>query len=267
VPVVPGGHPSPARGPPAMLDMCVKSPVSVAGRECGDCSLCCKLLNIDSSVSLDIAKPAGQWCKYCKPGKGGCSIYESRPEICKSWLCGWRIFPDMPDRWNPRNCKMVLNLSVNEQTTKCATIAVDKDARNKWREEPYWSDIKLFAKNFYATARVALQIRIAGEDNVSWMIDFSGTLPPLELPKTHFFTTICDLPIMKIHQDLIGDWIEASEYIMQPYKDLATRVQDFPANERSNFIGSVLNTVMGIVLHRIDEKGFKINPNREIVRK
>jgi hypothetical protein len=47
------------------------------GRECGDCSMCCKLLEI---ADADIAKPRNQWCKHCKPGSG-CTIYDTRPQL------------------------------------------------------------------------------------------------------------------------------------------------------------------------------------------
>ena len=37
----------------------------VPGRECGSCSLCCKVYNVP-----EIEKPAGKWCRHCTPGKG-----------------------------------------------------------------------------------------------------------------------------------------------------------------------------------------------------
>src|SRR5258708_27094970 len=37
----------------------------IPGRECGSCTLCCKVYNIP-----EIGKAAGKWCKHCTPGKG-----------------------------------------------------------------------------------------------------------------------------------------------------------------------------------------------------
>jgi hypothetical protein len=53
---------------------------------CGDCSLCCKLM-----ILLDpgFEKPENQWCKHCKPGHGGCMVYDDRPHQCREYQCGW----------------------------------------------------------------------------------------------------------------------------------------------------------------------------------
>ena len=44
----------------------------MANRDCGSCSLCCKILGI---AALD--KPVGQWCPNCVQGQG-CAIYADR---------------------------------------------------------------------------------------------------------------------------------------------------------------------------------------------
>ena len=59
-------------------------------RPCGSCSLCCKLMSVgdgpDAEKNAWFVKPGGVWCPYCKPGKGGCSIYEQRPVECRTFL-------------------------------------------------------------------------------------------------------------------------------------------------------------------------------------
>jgi hypothetical protein len=52
-------------------------------RVCGDCTLCCKLLNIE-----EINKPANKWCPDCKIGEG-CGVYETRPTPCRTFKCAW----------------------------------------------------------------------------------------------------------------------------------------------------------------------------------
>lgn len=52
-------------------------------RECGTCSLCCKVLPVNT-----IDKPAHQWCRHAKPGHG-CMIYADRPVACRVWHCLW----------------------------------------------------------------------------------------------------------------------------------------------------------------------------------
>jgi hypothetical protein len=73
----------------------------IDGRECGKCSMCCKVVSVD-----EIGKPPGVWCKECAPGKGGCKIYESRPEPCRHFLCAWLFTEDLGPEWYPANSKM-----------------------------------------------------------------------------------------------------------------------------------------------------------------
>ena len=51
-------------------------------RDCGDCSLCCKLHRTDF-------KEEYQWCKSCDVGNG-CKIYNTRPQVCKDFKCLWK---------------------------------------------------------------------------------------------------------------------------------------------------------------------------------
>ncbi|MBW8708791.1 MAG: YkgJ family cysteine cluster protein [Alphaproteobacteria bacterium] len=34
-------------------------------------------------------------------GAKGCGIYDTRPGVCRQFLCGWRLFDDMGDDWRP----------------------------------------------------------------------------------------------------------------------------------------------------------------------
>src|SRR5271156_1629072 len=58
----------------------------VPGRECGNCTECCKVMTIDSA---ELRKPPGVYCPHCLPGTG-CGIYERRPSLCRTWHCQWR---------------------------------------------------------------------------------------------------------------------------------------------------------------------------------
>jgi hypothetical protein len=69
---------------------------AIPARACGDCVACCKVLNIDEP---DMVKPADQMCMHCT-GKG-CGIYESRPQVCRSWDCVWRRIASMPLETRP----------------------------------------------------------------------------------------------------------------------------------------------------------------------
>lgn len=69
----------------------------VAGRDCGDCTVCCKVLPADA---LDFKKQSGTPCTHCEEGRG-CRIYLARPSVCRDFVCGWRCLPRLDDSWRP----------------------------------------------------------------------------------------------------------------------------------------------------------------------
>ena len=102
-------------------------------RECGECTLCCKLMGIDS---LD--KPAGVWCAHCRPARG-CGIYEGRPQECRNFICGYLLMPEVDERWKPSVCKFVISAQDNGMKLK---VAVDPSRPDAWRKEPFYSYFK-----------------------------------------------------------------------------------------------------------------------------
>jgi len=56
----------------------------IPGKACGECSLCCKALEI-----TELVKPAGDPCPHCRYG-GGCGVYAARPGICREYECLWK---------------------------------------------------------------------------------------------------------------------------------------------------------------------------------
>jgi len=69
--------------------------------ECGECTLCCKLLNIKEVDS----KP-GEYCKHCDWGVG-CKIYDQRPESCKIFECCWKQMEVAAEELRPDKCNML----------------------------------------------------------------------------------------------------------------------------------------------------------------
>ncbi|MDE2578537.1 MAG: hypothetical protein KGL46_07030 [Hyphomicrobiales bacterium] len=57
---------------------------SIPGKTCGACNMCCKSLEIEH-----FNKPMGVLCKHWKDGCG-CSIYETRPQVCRDFECDWK---------------------------------------------------------------------------------------------------------------------------------------------------------------------------------
>jgi hypothetical protein len=77
----------------------------VPGRECGECGKCCEVLGIDTG---QIHKAAGLTCQHYKEGCG-CKIYETRPDVCRTFHCGWRMLPQLDDNWRPDRSNILIN--------------------------------------------------------------------------------------------------------------------------------------------------------------
>jgi hypothetical protein len=107
-------------------------------RACGTCTLCCKLLEIDTS---ELTKPPGVWGQHCTPGQG-CGIYPTRPRLCRTFACGWLINPRLGAEWKPNRAKIVLNHDIAANGVSRASFVVDPSFPGRWREEPYYSVIR-----------------------------------------------------------------------------------------------------------------------------
>ena len=76
----------------------------VSGRACGDCNLCCVVPVIDSP---ELTKLSGSVCRH---SKSGCDIYDTRPDICRRFFCGWRRTTLIPEGWRPDQCGVFVTL-------------------------------------------------------------------------------------------------------------------------------------------------------------
>ena len=112
------------------------SPI-VAGRGCGTCSLCCKLLEIG-----ELGKPAGDWCQHVLKGRG-CSIYASRPAACAEFTCGYLLWKEAGEHWLPSKARMVIAAQGDDRLA----VHVDPATPNVWKTSPYYDDLKRWARN------------------------------------------------------------------------------------------------------------------------
>jgi len=119
---------------------------TVKGRACGSCTLCCKVLGIPET---DSAK--GDWCRHCQPGKG-CTVYAERPARCAEFMCGWLAWDRVPDHWHPAKSRIVV---VSELGFRL-NFTVDPGAPGRWREAPYYQEIKAMAVMAFAENRQVL---------------------------------------------------------------------------------------------------------------
>ena len=74
-------------------------------RSCDSCSACCKIPKIETP---EFSKPLGQWCTHCKPG-AGCTIYETRPQVCRDYRCAWLGADILPDAFRPDRLKVMFS--------------------------------------------------------------------------------------------------------------------------------------------------------------
>lgn len=140
-------------------------PPLAPGRSCGKCSLCCKLLHV-----VELQKPANKWCKHCRPGYGGCSIYETRPQICRGYACGWLMSDKVSEEWFPLHSHMVLSLGVFN-SIQTVTVTVDPRFPWMWQQQPYYAQLKQMSRRGLHVTDAAdiLLVHVRVDDRV-WLL-------------------------------------------------------------------------------------------------
>jgi hypothetical protein len=120
-----------------------QTPAIVEGRRCGTCTLCCKVMTVE-----ELNKPNGQWCPHCIKGRG-CGIYADRPNDCRTFHCGYLLWPALGEHWLPARSKLVVRYKPDGMEI---VIHVDPGFPSAWRVEPYYSEIRRMAAIVEGTA-------------------------------------------------------------------------------------------------------------------
>jgi hypothetical protein len=97
-------EPSPATPDVAPV---TEAPGLVPDRGCGGCTACCIIPTIRTA---ELKKPPGMVCVHCQEGTG-CRIYDSRPPVCRTFLCGWRHMDVLDDAWRPDRCGIIVTFT------------------------------------------------------------------------------------------------------------------------------------------------------------
>lgn len=76
-----------------------------SSRNCGECTVCCS-----GWLRAEIHghhMGGGVACHFLK--REGCGIYESRPQVCRDFVCGW-LMPGspFPDHWRPDKIGVII---------------------------------------------------------------------------------------------------------------------------------------------------------------
>jgi hypothetical protein len=119
----------------------------VPGRECGSCTLCCKVYNV-----IELGKAAGKWCSHCSPGRG-CKIHDNLPSECSAFNCLWRLKSEMPVQWKPDQAKMVVTV---HPKTNNLHVVVDPGLPSAWTRQPYHDHLRLWSKKNMATGHLVM---------------------------------------------------------------------------------------------------------------
>lgn len=107
-------------------------------RQCGACSLCCKLIPVPP-----MQKVAGEKCAHQR--STGCNIYARRPMECRVWHCKWIINDDAAELSRPDRSHYVIDMMPDYVTVTnnengerfdlpCVQIWVDPKHRDAHRD-------------------------------------------------------------------------------------------------------------------------------------
>ena len=81
----------------------------VEGRSCGECSVCCVVLNVDTK---EFQKLPGVPCTHlCS---SGCSIHATRYRVCHEYHCGWRQLNSLGEDWRPDKSGVLIDFQTDE---------------------------------------------------------------------------------------------------------------------------------------------------------
>ncbi|MEA5097510.1 MAG: hypothetical protein VB032_03120 [Burkholderiaceae bacterium] len=61
-----------------------------------------------------LIKRAETLCDHCVVNQG-CTIYATRPDVCRTWHCLWRRDAAMPDELRPDRSRMIFSLIVEDE--------------------------------------------------------------------------------------------------------------------------------------------------------
>jgi hypothetical protein len=133
-------------------------------RQCGECTLCCKLLPVDEGFRHPgiavLIKKAGERCPHQRFGKG-CAIYATRPLACRFWNCRWLVNADTTDLSRPDRSHCVIDImpdvirltypDLPQRDIEVVQIWIDPAYPDAWRTPEMMAFIERRAKEGRAT--------------------------------------------------------------------------------------------------------------------
>jgi hypothetical protein len=80
----------------------------IEDRPCGDCVACCIAPLIDTP---EFKKAEGVVCPNCTGA--GCAVYDTRPQVCRTFNCAWKRIPSLPLETRPDKLGVMFTLERN----------------------------------------------------------------------------------------------------------------------------------------------------------
>jgi Fe-S-cluster containining protein len=97
--------------------------------------MCCELPAI-----APLQKPQNVLCQHAVRG-AGCTIYENRPEVCRTFNCHWKQVDYLGEEWRPDRCHFYMQ----QPNDKILVVLVDPAYPDAWRREPFYGQMKSWA--------------------------------------------------------------------------------------------------------------------------
>jgi hypothetical protein len=135
-------------------------------RQCGECSLCCRLLPVQ-----ELRKKAGERCKHQR--LTGCRIYVDRPPACRLWSCRWLLEDDVAGLPRPDRSGYVIDIMPDyvlltdeagkEQQVSVVQIWCDPKRPDAWRTP----DVKAYIQRRFDEDNMATIVRYSNVDAIT----------------------------------------------------------------------------------------------------
>lgn len=191
-------------------------------RACGACSLCCKVMSMDTSGDrVEIVKEDGILCRFCRPDANEpCTIYAARPRVCKGFICGW-LAGILGDHWNPKECGLVFSAAAGRDEP--IAIWCDEDHRD-WQVAPFWPDLLAIAEAYLIKLgkfTVVYPPRYRPDRDRYWVVDpIGGSVLPIE--QGELVVLLMDLQYLRIDEANVEQWREDIPKITEAFGKAAT---------------------------------------------
>jgi hypothetical protein len=173
-------------------------------RQCGGCTLCCKLLPV-----RELDKPANTRCQH--QGVGKCRVYHGpqMPPTCRLWNCRWLVDPATaklrrPDRSHyvidlmPDLIRMVDNTTGAVREIEVVQVWCDPAFRDAWRDPA----LMAYAEQ-QAEAGIAMLVRFGSREGITV---FAPAIDAGTPKQWHFIShcTVVDSPSGSLLLDKLG---------------------------------------------------------------